>query len=104
MCEEGLIRRLADSFGGAVTQRRAKKSGHSPAFTWNLTNGRAVSLLARVLPHLQIVNKKRRAEMIVQDIAPLIKKNGQYTPEDIETRRALEQQFFLLTPSRMSPI
>lgn len=104
MCEEGLIRRLASTFGGAVTRRKARKERHSDAYTWQVTNALAVSLLDRLVPHLQVANKKLRAELIVNEVAPLIKANGKYTADEIEQRLKLEDRFFQLTPTRMSPI
>lgn len=104
MCDESLIKEVQQHYGGTVTSRTPRKAHHSRSWTWAVTNENAIKLLKQLLPHLRLASKKTRCEYIVNVLAPTIIRNGKYSDEDLVKRVELENAFFRLTPTRMSPI
>lgn len=104
MCDEELIREICLNYGGTVVVRHPRSANSNPSWTWTLTNDRAVKLLHQLRPHLRLRSKRLRAAFILDLLTLSIVKNGRYTEDQLNARKELEDEFFRLTPTRMSPI
>ena len=83
---------------GRVTRKRVTSDAHTPSFAYRITSRQAVALLRQILPHLRSC-KARRAQLAVTRYIAVTPRNGRYTAELREERRAFEEEF-LATCSR----
>ena len=63
MTDQPTIAYLHAVFGGTFTQRTIRNPRHKPQWTWTVVCGRALLVLAHLLPYLRI--KRRQAEILL---------------------------------------
>ena len=83
---------------GRVTRKRVTSDAHTPSFAYRITSRQAVALLRQIRLHLRSC-KARRAQLAVTRYIAVTPRNGRYTAELREERRAFEEEF-LATCSR----
>jgi len=81
-------------FGGCVCTKRSKKfDHHKTAYQWAIQYQKAITVLAQLLPYLQVPSKRQRATMLVNEFSALTPKNGKYTPEQRSAKLMFEERF-----------
>jgi hypothetical protein len=93
-----LINYLLEAIGaGKATGKRTYSDGHTPSFTYAITNRHALDLLRQVAPHLRTY-KARRTELLLADYIRLTPRNGRYSPSGALERNAFIEAFFAIEP------
>ena len=83
-------------FGGSIVTKQPRKSNHSVSYDWRLTDRRALAFLELIRPYLVIERKIRRIDLLLNDYVACTPRNGRYTAEMAERKRALIETFFSL--------
>lgn len=84
---------------GKITGKRTVSDRHNPGLTYTVSNRQALDLLRQIAPRLRSY-KRARAELVLERYAELTPRNGRYTAELIERRRAFEQALLAITLRR----
>lgn len=84
---------------GKITGKRTVSDRHNPGFTYTVSNRQALDLLRQVAHRLRSY-KRARAELVLERYAELTPRNGRYTVELLERRRAFEQALLAITLRR----
>lgn len=72
---------------GKITNKKTALKHHTPSFTFYTSNRQALGLIEQILPYLKSY-KKKRAALLLKDYIRLTPRNGKYTPEMTEERKA----------------
>jgi hypothetical protein len=89
-----LLEFLQTYYGGHISKHKAYKKHHAASWSWKARYDEALGFLEKVLPYLKEPEKRRRALLLTQDYKRVTRRNGRYSPEQLENKLALEQQFF----------
>jgi hypothetical protein len=81
---------------GRITTKRVYKPGHTPSYTYAISNAQALALLKQVVSHLRSY-KRRRAELVLDRYRALTPRNGRYSPELLQQREQFINEFFAIT-------
>ncbi|MDW8326639.1 MAG: hypothetical protein RMK99_08740 [Anaerolineales bacterium] len=79
--------------GGVITAKKPRHPTHSISYDWKLTDRRALAFLQVVRPFVVIQRKQVRADLLLTAYLACTPRNGRYTPELLERKRALIRQF-----------
>jgi hypothetical protein len=88
---------LQKRFGGSIVTKQPYKTNHSVSYDWRLTDRRALNFLQLIRPFLVIERKIRRVDLLLTDYIACTPRNGRYTEELAERKKALVETFFSLT-------
>lgn len=89
-----LLEFLKKHHGGSITNKKTYKEHHTPSGVWALRGAMCIPFIADILPFLVISEKKRRAEMIINEYNQVTPRNGKYTPEQLLAKQEFEKKFF----------
>ncbi len=89
-----LLEFLQTHYGGHISKHKAYKEHHAASWSWKARYDEALAFLEKVLPYLKEPEKRRRALLLIQDYKKVTRRNGQYSPEQLKEKLALEQRFF----------
>lgn len=81
---------------GRITTKRIYKPGHTPSYTYAISNIQALALLQQLAPYLQSY-KRRRAELVLMKYQALTPRNGKYSARVLEQREQFIKEFFAIT-------
>lgn len=88
------------SDGSLVTKKKAKDH-HRQCWSWRLTGAtKIISLLTQVLPFMRCIDKKMRADMIVNEWSQCTPRNGYYTEEMAAQKISFETRFLTIGSNR----
>lgn len=90
-----IINFMKTTFGGRTSKRTRRVSHHSDSFAWRIEGRQAISLLEKVSPFLRNEIKVDRAKHILDNYIGLTPRNGKYSIEMLERKKAFEKEFFL---------
>ena len=93
-CSPELLTALKQQFGGYISDKRRSKAHHTPSQVWRIDGDRALLLLKNVLPYLREPEKRRRAELLIDNYKRLTPRNGKYTDEQRLEKLEFEHLFF----------
>lgn len=82
------------NFGGTICSKRTSSDHHTPSFTWRLTYQRAIDFLELLLPYMLESKKRYRAELLISTYSSVTKRNGKYTPDELQQKISFEESFF----------
>ncbi|RPI32542.1 MAG: hypothetical protein EHM70_08685 [Chloroflexota bacterium] len=88
-----LLEWLRHLFGGTIVVKQPRKPAHSLSFEWKLTDRRALCFLQIVRPYLVIQRKIQRTDLLLDAYLECTPRNGRYTPEMVEKKQKLIEQF-----------
>jgi hypothetical protein len=88
-----LLEWLRERFGGSIIIKKPRQLTHSVSYNWKLTDRRALLLLQLVYPYLVILRKKIRAELLLTSYLECTPRNGRYSKDNIEKKKALILSF-----------
>ena len=88
-----ILEYLRSHYGGSISKHKVYQEHHKQSWSWKLDYGRAVRLCADVLPYLLEPEKRRRAQLLVDVYGRVTVRNGKYTPEQLEAKKAFEHEF-----------
>lgn len=92
--DRNLLEYVLDIVGaGKITNKTMSRSNHSPAFTYQLYNRQALTLLKRVAPFLRTY-KKDRTKIVLQDYLKVTPRNGKYSPDMLRAKEEFHKAFF----------
>jgi hypothetical protein len=89
-----LLEFLQTHYGGHVSTHKTYKAHHTASWSWKARYDEALAFLEKVLPYLKEPEKRRRALLLTQDYKKVTRRNGRYSPEQLEQKLNLEQRFF----------
>lgn len=99
-CDIELLERVKSLVGaGHIVQKasRTKSPHHRPAWHWKIRNGpKVLALLREIAPYLRCVDKKRRAELLIDRWESCTSRNGWYTPEQSAMKTKFEEDFLAI--------
>ncbi len=96
-----IVKYLKDNYGGYVVQKRKQaKAHHRFGYQWSAMNNRALHLLSKIVRFLKEPMKRRRALLLLAEYKKLTRRNGKYTPGELEAKRDFERRFFELSYTR----
>lgn len=81
---------------GRITTKRIYKPGHTPSYTYAISNIQALALLEQLAPYLQSY-KRRRAELVLLKYKALTPRNGKYSAKVLKQREEFITEFFAIT-------
>lgn len=81
---------------GRITTKRIYKSGHTPSYTYAISNIQALALLKQLRSYLQSY-KRRRAELVLLKYKALTPRNGKYSAKMLRQREEFIKEFFAIT-------
>jgi hypothetical protein len=87
---------LQKRFGGSIVTKQPYKINHSVSYDWRLTDRRALNFLQLIRPYLVIERKIRRVDLLLNDYIACTPRNGRYSAEMAERKKALVETFFSL--------
>ena len=93
----GILEYLQSHYGGSISKHKVYQEHHKQSWSWKLDHSRAVKLCEDVLPYLLEPEKRRRAKLLVDVYGRVTMRNGKYTPEQLEAKKAFEHEFFHLS-------
>lgn len=88
-----LLEWLQVRFGGSISTKQPRQPQHSLSFDWKLTDRRAIHFLQIVKPHLVIIRKLRRCDLLLQDYLECTPRNGRYTEEMLRKKQVFLDKF-----------
>jgi hypothetical protein len=74
---------------GVISSKRRAKAHHNPSQTFAVYNRQALDLLKQVHPYLRSY-KKERSRLILRDYLDITPRNGRYSAEMLDRKRAFE--------------
>jgi hypothetical protein len=77
---------------GKITGKRTYHALHAHGYTYAITSRQALAVLEQIVPYLHSY-KKKRAEAALKHYVLLTPRNGRYTAELKEARKAFESAF-----------
>ena len=83
---------------GRIANKRTYGSNHTPSAAYIVSNRQALRLLEQVCPYLRTY-KAKRARLVLCDYVKLTPRNGFYTRELEQKRKAFVQQFLQANPA-----
>lgn len=95
---------LAKAFGGHICKHKAYQQHHLPAFSWRLTNRKAIALCEQLQHVLLVPEKKRRAQLIARDYLKCTPRNGKYTELLRKKKTRFETTFFNSATENRTPV
>ena len=78
---------------GKITNKKMHKSNHSPAYTYQVFNRQALSVLKQVVPFLRTY-KRDRAQIALDRYLSVTPRNGKYSIEMLEAKEKFNDTFF----------
>jgi hypothetical protein len=81
---------------GRITNKARARNHHSKSYAYTLQSRQALALLSQVSPFLRTY-KSARARLLLDEYVRATPRNGRYTPDQREARRALEIRFFAIS-------
>lgn len=81
---------LTEVGAGKITHKRTTSDRHTPSYCYSISSRQALDLLAQIAPYLRSY-KRQRALLALRDYVLLTPRNGKYTPDLLEQRKAFEQ-------------
>jgi hypothetical protein len=81
---------------GIITNKKTSKSHHAPSFTFAVYNRQALALLEQTVKFLQSY-KRKRSVMVIENYIALTPRNGKYTVEMLDRKKAFEQAVLAIT-------
>ncbi|HEY4498775.1 MAG TPA: LAGLIDADG family homing endonuclease [Candidatus Paceibacterota bacterium] len=78
---------------GKITNKRMNRSNHSPAYTYQLSNRQALSLLKQIAPFLRTY-KRDRARVVLDGYLKVTPRNGKYSTEMLGAKEKFNSAFF----------
>lgn len=92
-----LLRRMQTIFGGGtISVVRKREDHHRQAWLWSAQNRRALLCMEEILPFMHEPSKAVRATYILELYDRVTRRNGKYTPEELEAKKKFEEDFFQL--------
>lgn len=92
-----IVEWLKKNYEGYVSVQKVYQAHHKPSWTWKLRNVPQVfALLENVLPYMLEPEKIRRGRMLLDEYKTVTPRNGKYTSEMLERKRAFETRFLNL--------
>lgn len=93
-----LIKEILDIIGaGKITKKNPYKEKHSEAYTYQIYNQQAHSLLTQICFYLRSY-KKKRAEFVLENYNRLTPRNGKYSEEVLAEKEKFIKSFFEIKP------
>lgn len=89
-----LVEAVHTEFGGRIATKRTYKEGHSPSWTWSVTNRKALEVLEKIRPFMREKKKQDRADLLLKNYVRLTPRHGQYTEEMRLAKERFEKEFF----------
>ena len=77
---------------GYISRKKTTQSHHSQSYTYALYNRQALDLLTQVHAFLRTY-KRARSAIILKDYLAVTPRNGKYSPQLLERKRAFEREF-----------
>jgi len=78
---------------GKITNKKMNRSNHSPAYTYQIFNRQALSLLKQTALFLQTY-KMDRARIAINGYLDVTPRNGKYSPEMLRAKEKFNNAFF----------
>lgn len=88
-----LVEWLRETFGGKIVKKKQYQLHHKPQWDWKITNQRALAVLLLARPYMRIERKGRKADLLLFDYVECTPRNGKYTVELLEKKKALIEKF-----------
>lgn len=89
-----LIQFLKETYGGVISNQKTYKKHHKPSWSWKLSFDPALQFISSVRPYMKEKSKCYRMDLILANYKNLTKRNGKYTPDEIEAKLNFETTFF----------
>ena len=80
-------------FSGSIVQKKPRQPQHSLSYDWKLTDRSALRFLELIHPYLVIKRKKTKPDLLLDAYLKCTPRNGRYTLENIDRKRALIEKF-----------
>jgi LAGLIDADG DNA endonuclease family protein len=80
-------------FHGSIVKKRRRLAIHSQAFEWKLTDRQALLFLQVIRPYLVIRRRIRRIELLLDAYLSCTPRNGRYSQEMLERKKAFVDLF-----------
>ncbi|MDB5265527.1 MAG: hypothetical protein JWM39_240 [Parcubacteria group bacterium] len=93
---------LAIIKAGIITSKKTFKPNHSASYVYQISGRQALDLLEQITPFLKSY-KKNRAQFLLKDYIRLTPRNGRYTADQLQERKAFVEEFFTITANGNSP-
>ncbi len=91
--DKELLLWLRERYGGSIVTKQPRQPTHSISFDWKLTDRSALRFLQLIRPYLIIQRKIRRVDLLLRAYRECTPRNGRYTPEMLEQKKALIAEF-----------
>lgn len=90
---------------GSLVKKTKAKPHHRQAWSFRIKGTHAVlRILAEVVTYMRCDAKRRRAQLLLDELRELTPANGHYTPEMIERKLDMERRFFEIGGQRGSAL
>lgn len=84
---------LQQRFGGVIVRKRTYNPSHKIPYDWKLTDRKALAFLAQVRRFMVIERKIQRCDLLLREYVACTPRNGRYTPDMAQKKRALIERF-----------
>ena len=92
--DNSLLMYLSEIVGaGKITNKRMHSPNHSPAYTYQLSNRQALSVLEQVAPFLRTY-KRDRARIVLSGYLRVTPRNGKYSSKLLREKEKFNAAFF----------
>lgn len=88
-----IVEWLRDNFGGGIVVQKVYQEHHKQSWCWKLRNKEQLfALIESIEPHMLEPAKKARIKMLLKEYNVVTKRNGKYTPEQLEAKLDFENR------------
>lgn len=95
--DKGILEWIQGYFGGTLTPKKTYEDFHTPSYCLNLRYDNAIGLLEWIIVYMKHPKKVKRAKHILDQYKSVTSRNGKYTVEELEEKKAFEEAFFVLS-------
>lgn len=92
----GIMRLCKEMTGlGFISQKKKYQDHHKQSYHWGIQAGtQVIDICTALLPYLREEIKWKRCKKLVSEWKSITKRNGKYTPEEIDRKYQFEKEFF----------
>ena len=84
---------LKENYGGHISTQKVQQAHYKQSWSWKLTYNDAISLCEKISHLLLEPEKRRRAELLINEYHNVTKRNGKYTESDLEAKYNFQEHF-----------